>query len=133
MLALSVSISTSSCPRATWSPSATSQRRIVPCSIESDSRGITISAAVLVAALLIAFSADQVECGAGDLLGVDAEVAVEVLHIAGLPEVLHAEAGDRRVVDGAEEGQRVRMAVEHGHERRGASDGEQLLEHCVVA
>ena len=44
MAALSVSISTSSLPRVTSSPSRLSQRRIVPSSIVSDSRGITISA-----------------------------------------------------------------------------------------
>src|SRR3954468_979561 len=43
MVALSVSISTSSSPRATSSPSALSQRMIVPSSIESDRRGMTIS------------------------------------------------------------------------------------------
>ena len=41
--ALSVSISTSSEPRATCSPSRASQRRIVPSSIVSDRRGITMS------------------------------------------------------------------------------------------
>ncbi len=50
MLALSVSISTSSSPRATFAPSAISQRRIVPSSIESDRRGIAISRAVVPAA-----------------------------------------------------------------------------------
>ena len=67
MLALSVSISTSSAPRSTCSPSAISQRRIVPCSIVSESRGMTTSATLLasgVAAPLIglARSPDQVEC-----------------------------------------------------------------------
>src|SRR2546423_15412366 len=46
MLALSVSISTISWPRSTSSPSDTSYLRIVPSSIESDSRGITTSAAI---------------------------------------------------------------------------------------
>src|SRR3954447_19002629 len=44
MLALSVSISTSSSPRFTSSPSDLSHLRIVPSSIESDSRGIATSA-----------------------------------------------------------------------------------------
>src|SRR5688500_4378287 len=44
MLALSVSISTSSSPRLTSSPSAFSHLRIVPSSIESDRRGIATSA-----------------------------------------------------------------------------------------
>ena len=42
-VALSVSISASGSPRATASPSAFSHFRIVPSSIESDSRGMTIS------------------------------------------------------------------------------------------
>src|SRR5688500_4057330 len=44
MLALSVSISTSSSPRLTSSPSDFSHLRIVPSSIESDRRGIETSA-----------------------------------------------------------------------------------------
>src|SRR3954452_15095689 len=43
MLALSVSISTSSSPRVTSSPSDFSHFRIVPSSMESDSRGIATS------------------------------------------------------------------------------------------
>src|SRR5688500_17558454 len=43
MVALSVSISASSSPRRTSSPSALSQRRIVPSSMESDSRGMVTS------------------------------------------------------------------------------------------
>src|ERR1700722_4405587 len=105
MLALSVSISTSSAPRSTCSPSAISQRRIVPCSIVSERRGMTISARLLasdpgVPLIGSARSSDQIQCRAGDRLGVDAEVAVEVLHVAGLAEVLHAETGDRQAADG---------------------------------
>src|SRR5919202_2180712 len=44
MLALSVSISTSSSPRDTSSPSDLSHLRIVPSSMESDRRGIATSA-----------------------------------------------------------------------------------------
>src|SRR3954451_10685929 len=44
MLALSVSISTSSSPSLTSSPSDFSHLRIVPSSIESDRRGIATSA-----------------------------------------------------------------------------------------
>ena len=44
MLALSVSISTSSSPRSTESPSDLSHFRIVPSSMESDRRGIATSA-----------------------------------------------------------------------------------------
>ena len=46
MLALSVSISTSSSPRLTSSPTDFSQRRIVPSSIESERRGMVTSAAI---------------------------------------------------------------------------------------
>src|SRR5206468_7477094 len=46
MLALSVSISTISWPRLTSSPSPTSHFRIVPSSIESESRGMTTSVAI---------------------------------------------------------------------------------------
>ena len=46
MFALSVSISAISWPWATSSPSATSHFRIVPSSMESDRRGIVISAAI---------------------------------------------------------------------------------------
>src|SRR5882757_2988529 len=49
MFALSVSISTSSSPTATSSPTCFIQVRIVPSSIESDSRGMTISGIDLVA------------------------------------------------------------------------------------
>ena len=52
MLALSVSISTSSSPRLTSSPSDFSHFRIVPSSIESDRRGIATSA--MPAAYLVA-------------------------------------------------------------------------------
>src|SRR3979411_899344 len=48
MLALSLSISTSGSPFLTSSPSFLSQRRILPVSIESDSRGICTSAMGLV-------------------------------------------------------------------------------------
>jgi hypothetical protein len=43
---LSVSTSTSSSPTRTSAPSSTSQRTIVPSSIESDRRGIAIVAIV---------------------------------------------------------------------------------------
>jgi hypothetical protein len=46
MFALSVSISTSSSPSFTSSPGDFSQRRIVPSSMESDRRGMTMSWAI---------------------------------------------------------------------------------------
>ena len=46
MFALSVSISTISCPFVTSSPSETSHFRIVPSSIESDRRGMVTSVAI---------------------------------------------------------------------------------------
>ena len=39
---------------------------------------------------------EEVDCGVDDRLGVDAEVAVEVIDIAGLAEVVDAEGGNRR-------------------------------------
>jgi hypothetical protein len=46
MLALSVSISASSSPTATSSPTDFIHFRIVPSSMESESRGMTISSAI---------------------------------------------------------------------------------------
>ena len=68
----------------------------------------------------IAHRASQIRSSgrADDRVGVDAEVAVEVVDVAGLAEVVDPETGDRGRVDGGEERERVRVAVEHGHERR---------------
>ena len=60
-------------------------------------------------------------------------MAVEVLDVARLAEVVDAQARDRRAADRGEEGQRVRMAVEHGDDRRRALGREQLVEDRVVA
>src|SRR5262245_44226306 len=46
--------------------------------------------------------------------GVDAVVAVEILARAGLAEVVHAEGELGHAEGGADEGERVRVAVEHG-------------------
>jgi hypothetical protein len=67
-----------------------------------------------------ASSLDQVERSSGDLLGVDAEMAVEVLHVAGLAEVVDAETKDLPAAERAEERERVWVAVEHGDKRRAA-------------
>src|SRR5918911_1656133 len=125
MVALSVSISTSSWPTDTGWPSSTSQATIVPSSIWSVSAGITTS--------VMDSSPQQVERGADDRVRVDAEVPVEILDVAGLPEVLDAEAGDGCVRDAADEGQRMGMAVEHRHHGRAAVGREQHVEDRVVA
>src|SRR4051794_13651736 len=62
MFALSVSISTSSSPTDTSSPTDLSHRRTVPSSMESESRGMTISAT--------AAPLQRLECGADHVLGV---------------------------------------------------------------
>ena len=49
MFALSVSISTSSSPTSTGSPTDLIQVRIVPSSIESESRGMTMSTLIATA------------------------------------------------------------------------------------
>src|SRR5215468_6202261 len=49
-----------------------------------------------------------------DGIGVDAVVPVKLRDRAGLPEMLDAERADAMAVDGAEPGERRRMAVEHG-------------------
>jgi hypothetical protein len=56
---------------------------------------------------------EEVYGGADDRVGVDAEVAVEVLDVAGLAEVVDAKAGDRCAADCLEEGERVRVAVKN--------------------
>ena len=56
---------------------------------------------------------EQVERGADDRLRVDLVVLVELADVAGLAEPLHAEARDPARRNAAEEGERVRVAVEH--------------------
>src|ERR1700731_4628904 len=51
--------------------------------------------------------------GGDDGVGVDAVVAVEVLHRAGLAEMLDAERPHAVAMDGTEPGQSRRMAVGH--------------------
>nr|WP_306511316.1 redoxin domain-containing protein [Streptomyces sp. HG99] len=55
-------------------------------------------------------------------------VAVHVVEGAGLAEAADAERGDRHVVDRGEEGGRVRVAVEQGHQRGGPVGGEDLVQ-----
>src|SRR5262249_42860041 len=49
-----------------------------------------------------------------DGVGVDAVVPIKLRDRAGLPEMLDAERAHAMAVDGAEPGERRRMAVEHG-------------------
>src|SRR4051812_23575812 len=75
MLALSVSISTSSSPLATSSPSDLSHLRIVPSSIESDRRGIATSP---MAAVLPGWKREA-EDGSAPFAGVDPDAAAVAL------------------------------------------------------
>src|SRR5690606_8882826 len=63
--------------------------------------------------------------GRDDGLGVDAVVPVEVGEAARLAEVLHSEGTGAVAADGAQPGERRRVAVEHRHD---AAVGRQLLE-----
>ena len=65
MFALSVSISAISWPFSTSSPSETSHLRMVPSSMESDSRGMVMSVAMGVVRLEVA---ERGECGLHDVL-----------------------------------------------------------------
>src|SRR5688500_11284932 len=73
----------------------------------------------------------QVQGGADDGLGVDLVVLVQLEDVARLAEALHAEAGLRHAVDGGQEAQRVRVAVEHRHDRERLR--EELLEDPRLA
>ena len=53
--------------------------------------------------------------------------------VAGLPEVVDAEAGDRHAADRREERERVGVAVEHGDDRRARSAGNSTSRIAVVA
>jgi hypothetical protein len=72
--------------------------------------------------------------GAHDAVGVDPVLAVDLVEVPGLPERRGAEVGGSHVVDPGEEGQRVRVPVEHGDNRRGTVGRKGGLEHpCVAA
>lgn len=72
-------------------PAGISPCTIVPCSMESDSRGMRVCTGTR--------SVDEVDRRADDRVGVDSEVAIEILHVAGLSEVVDTEAGDRGAGD----------------------------------
>jgi len=61
------------------------------------------------------------------------EVFVEVLDVAGLTEVLDAEACGRGAVDAREKGERVRMAVQYRQDRGSAAGREERVKDAVVA
>jgi hypothetical protein len=79
------------------------------------------------------FSIDKVQCGANDRVGVDLEVVVEVINVAGLAEVGDAERSDGHPADGAEERQRVRVAIKHGYDRCRAPGREEHVKDRIVA
>src|SRR3954454_3632310 len=100
MLALSVSISTSSSPRLTSSPSDLSHLRIVPSSIESDRRGIATAAMPCSVTLSRAPPALEVAEGGHDRLDDLRLVRVgDLLERLGVGhrEVRAGDPGDRRV------------------------------------
>src|ERR1700722_15814453 len=75
----------------------------------------------------------KVEGGADDAVGVEAVVTVQVLDRPGLAELDHAERGVRDTVDGGQEGQRVRVPVQDGHQRGGPGGGEGLVQDPRLA
>src|SRR5581483_2892053 len=81
----------------------------------------------------VTLAVDEVPGGADDGVGVDPEVAVQIIDVAGLAEARHTEAGDGAAVDPGQERQRVGMPVEDGHDRCGAPNGEEAVEDTVVA
>src|SRR3954447_7121530 len=107
MLALSVSISTSSSPRDTSSPSDLSHLRIVPSSIESDRRGIATSA-----------MAERYTSGRGRNLqptGVEPGRKLEV--VCGEQGVVAQDVQARPVADHAAAGQHHGAVAQLGGER----------------
>src|SRR5919108_5371148 len=92
MLALSVSISTSSSPREISSPSDLSHLRIVPSSIESDRRGIATSA-----------MAGMYRSGEGGRMQIEAERELEVM--LGQQRLVGQDLGARPVGDHAARGE----------------------------
>ena len=78
--------------------------------IESESLGIKMS--------VMGGSLQQVNGGTHDRVSVDAEMAVEVLDVAGLAEIVNAEARDRRTANRGEKAQRVWVSVHDGDDRR---------------
>src|SRR5215211_8863029 len=77
-------------------------------------------------------SVEQIERRTHHRLRVDLVVAVDVVEVTGLAELGHPEAAHGHPVNAAEEGERMRVPVEYGHERRRALGGKELLEHPVA-
>ena len=50
-----------------------------------------------------------------------------VIETGGLSELRHAEAADTVTPHAGEESERMRMTVQHGDQRRGMADGEELV------
>src|SRR3954449_8210179 len=108
MLALSVSISTSSSPRDTSSPSDLSHLRIVPSSMESDKRGIATSA-----------MAERYTSGRGSNLQPTRVEARRELEIVLREQVLVSQDVQARPVrDHAPAGQHHRALAQLGSERQ---------------
>src|SRR5919202_1413217 len=98
MFALSVSISTSSSPTATSSPTDFIHLRIVPSSIESERRGMTMSWAIgLDRSLDDRRQVERAQSARIDHLGLDAVVVRERLRRL-LGDVRHSQDADDRHV-----------------------------------
>src|SRR5699024_6867793 len=69
----------------------------------------------------------EVECAGHDRGRVDAVDGMGLTHRGGLTEIADTEVADAVAADPGEEGQSVRVAVEHGHQRGRMGSGEQLL------
>src|SRR5699024_9095241 len=69
----------------------------------------------------------EVECAGHDRGHVDAVDGMGLTHRGGLTEIADTEVADAVAPDPGEEGQGVRVTVEHGHQRGRMGGGEQLL------
>ncbi len=58
-----------------------------------------------------------VQRGPHDRIGIDPEVPVKILDVAGLAKIIHAKRSDADGLDGTQERQRVWVAVQHRHNR----------------
>src|SRR5699024_1836859 len=85
------------------------------------------SSALSAAALSRVSASHEVEGAADDRGRVDAVDGMGLTHRGGLTEIADTEVADAVAADPGEEGQSVRVTVEHGHQRGRMGGGEQLL------
>ncbi len=65
------------------------------------------------------------------VLGIDRKVLIQIIDVARLPEVIDPQTRDRYVPDRAQERQRVRVPIQHAHDRRRSLHGEDPIEDPV--